>query len=354
MGNFKAMLRDAKRTFDHQKATHWAIGHCGFACVLLVVSLFTPRWRVDDVGAKAIQNNWGWLDGLTFDTRQYGVIFVKGTVTHSWMSLAQSACDFQTHSYLTGWVGSVGGMIEGSCDEGHDTCSGGWFYHISERCRVYRSVRTLSFATMGITFVAIMLSVVGCFLACMASQKKMGGLVCGLFLCSGLICFLMNISWAAVTDAGFKDLGESAYYPYPSLGIAYFLHLYGCITLIVGSSVYGWIIYPVVANYDESEAKMKKKIARMQKRAEHKSRLQEQGQMQAQQNMMAQQQHGYVQPQPMGNVMMQTGPQIQMGGVGGAHMPVGQMAHLDGAAMPAQQGMDNQQGEPAFNGTPAF
>merc|ERR1740121_3185228 len=102
-----------------------------------------------------------------------------------------------------------------------------------------------------------------------------------------------------------------------------------------------------IVNYDEAEAKMNKKIARMQKRAEHKARLQEQGQMQAQQNCMVQQM--YPQPQPMGNMAMQTGPQIQMGGVSGAHMPVGQMAHMDGAAMPAQQGA-----EPGFTGTPAF
>jgi len=350
MGNYKAMFRDAKRVFENQKCIHYAIGHCGFACLLLVISLFTPRWRVDDIGAKYFTDfGWDLLEGLTFDTRQYGVIFVKGTVTHSWMSLAQNACDFQTHSYLAGWGSAIGASVDGDCEEGNDACSGGWFHHISERCRVYRNVRTLSFATMGITFVAVMLVVVGCFLACMASSKKMGGIVGGLFLCSGLLCLMMNVIWAAVTDAGFKDLGESAYYPYPSLGIAYLLHLYGCITLIVASSVYVWIIYPVVSTYDESEAKMNKKIARMQKRAEHKARLQEQGQMQAQQNCMVQQPYGYVQPQPMGNMTMQMGPQIQMGGVGGAHMPVGQMAHLDGAAMPAQQG-DGA----AFNGTPAF
>jgi hypothetical protein len=341
MGNYKAMYRDAKRLFGNQKAIHYAIGHCGLACLLLVISLFTPRWRVDDIGSTYLDDSWTWLDGLTFDSRQYGVIFVKGTVTHSWMSLAQSACDFQTNSYITGWANTV---VNGCQD---DQCTGGWFTHIAERCRVYRSVRTLSFATMGITFVAIMLVIVGCFLACMASQKKMGGIICGLFLCSGMLCFLMNVIWAAVTDVGFKDLGETAYYPYPSLGIAYFLHLYGCITLIVASSVYGWIIYPVVVNYDESEAKMNKKIARMEKRAEHKARLQEQGQLQAQQNCMVQQM--YPQPQPMGNTTMQMGPQIQMGGVSGAHMPVGQMAHMDGAAVPAQQGA-----EPAFNGTPAF
>jgi len=341
MGNYKAMARDAKHFLQNQKAIHYAIAHCGVACFLLVISLFTPRWRVDDVGAQHIANTWQWLDGLTFETREYGVIFVKGTVTHSWMSLAQNACDFQTHSYITGWASATVSSLSNDCKEGDDKCSGGWFYHISERCRVYRSVRTLSFATMGITFVSIMLVTVGCFLACMASQKQMGGIICGLFFTSGVLCFLLNLIWAGVSDAGFKDLGESAYYPYPSLGIAYFLHLYGSIMLIVASGVYGWIIYPAVMSYDEAEAKMNKKLARMEKRAEHRARAQEQ-QMQVQQQCMVQQM--YPQPQPVGNMAMpmQMAPQIQMSGVGGAHMPVGQMAHLDGAAMPAQQGGELQ------------
>ncbi|CAK0833979.1 unnamed protein product [Prorocentrum cordatum] len=232
------------------------------------------------------------------------------------MSLAQNACDFQTHSYITGWASATVSSLSNDCKEGDDKCSGGWFYHISERCRVYRSVRTLSFATMAITFVSIMLVTVGCFLACMSSQKQMGGIICGLFLTSGLLCFLLNLIWASVSDAGFKDLGESAYYPYPSLGIAYFLHLYGSVMLIVASGVYGWIIYPVVMNYDEKEVKMNKKIARMEKRAEHRARAQEQ-QMQVQQQCMVQQM--YPQPQPMGNMAMpmQMAPQIQMSGVPG-------------------------------------
>jgi uncharacterized membrane protein len=307
--------------------------------------MFIPRWRVDDIGTSELTKHWI-LSSSSFQSRQYGIIFIKGSFSQSWQNLAEAACDFESASYIAKWVSatynSFNGVNDGCENEG---CTGNLFNHMSERCKVYRNLRTVSQATMGLTFISVLAVTIGALIALMASTKRMGGIVFFLFFLSGCFSLMMNAWWALASDAGFKELGRSAYYPYPSLGLSWFLHLYGCATIIVGASVYGWVIYPVVSTFDPVENKMNKRIEKLEKRQfrredmkAKKAEQQQQQQAQAQYNqqmyqqqMQMQQMQGYPQVQQYGANMdggMQ-GAGITMGAATGANMQVGQV-HFNG------------------------
>lgn len=219
-------------------------------------------------------------DSVGFKSRGYGIIYVKGSYSQSWQTVMHSACEFRNLGYITAWATAIS-----STDCTDDTCNPGFYNHMVDRCDGYDYVGGVSKATMGLTFVGIMMVAVASLITAMASSKKVGGFAAGLFLFAGLLTGLMNLWWILATDSAFKKMAKSGWFPYPSIGIAWYLHLYGSVTLIVAGGVYAFLVWPEVMNYDEAEVKLQKRIAAKEKRQERKKMQQDQ----QNQHMMAQQ-----------------------------------------------------------------
>lgn len=77
---------------------------------------------------------------------------------------------------------------------------------------------------------------------------------------------VLDVAWAATTWNAFTILGESAWFPYPSLAIGWFLHIYGSVTITVSAKVFGWLVMPLVRGFDPEQHELeerKKKLERM-------------------------------------------------------------------------------------------
>lgn len=223
---------------------------CCVGLLLMVIALFLPRWRVDQWGTGPIQEVTDL--GLTFvgwKTRSYGLLHVQGSFRQSWSTLTSYACDARD---VGGVFSLVGGLIKGPSGgcEGSESCAKGWFGHMTVRCMQYGNIQRVSTATLGISLVCTLMTVVAVVVGFMSKREKYGGITTGLLLFSGFMCLLLNIVWAFASDSAVRAIMESAWFPYPQLGIAWFFHLYAALMWILCGAIFGMSVMPGVFMYD--------------------------------------------------------------------------------------------------------
>lgn len=237
--------------------------------------------------------------------------------------------------------------------EGSEQCSGGFFGHMNIRCEEYEKIWQLSNYTLSISIVACFAILVGVLLSILMKTRQWGGLVFTLFLFAGAAALIMNIVWAIATDVSFKRIMSTAWFPYPSLAMAWFLHLYGSITVLVGTAVFGIQVLPETMVYDAVEAKIVKKDRKIAKLRDY---AEMQGQREQQALGLAQQQQQMPQMSPMQQVpqmqmqmQMQQVPQMQMQvhQVHQVHQVQQPLAYMGGMPLPVKQ---QHQGHVAVQG----
>jgi len=94
------------------------------------------------------------------------------------------------------------------------------------------------------TFLATLLILGGTLLSAMSKRRKAGGMTFGLYLFAGALLAISNIAWAVMSDGAFKNLGRTAWYPYPPLGSAYYLHAVGFCLIVISAAIFGKIVLP--------------------------------------------------------------------------------------------------------------
>mmetsp|Transcript_87881 Transcript_87881/g.243805 ORF Transcript_87881/g.243805 Transcript_87881/m.243805 type:complete len:435 (-) Transcript_87881:253-1557(-) len=257
-----------------------AMAYVGVAVLLLILSMFMPRWRVDRIGTQQLSAFWV-LKG--FEEREYGLLQVRGTFSQSWSTVATSACDFRTFGMVVNagqLVGNAasnvvdvfkeGGQLNKAADldascEGNNKCANGFAKHMWNRCHEYEKLFRVSMVTVAFTFVSIIMCVAGIFFGTLTNIKRTGGISFGLFLGGTILAIVMNLVWAVITDFSFKTLGEDAWFPYPSLAIGYFLHLHGGLIMFVSTGIFGYLVLPVTWAYDPAQEKIDKRNRNLQK-----------------------------------------------------------------------------------------
>lgn len=238
---------------------------CNIGTVLVLMSLFLPRWRVDPIGTDFLEQ-WWFFTG--FNERCYGLLMVTGVHSQSWSTLSRTACDFRDFSVVSTFfqvgASAVVGNIEGC--SGSEQCATGYMDHMNLRCTRYSTMRQISIATLCFTFLTVTCGLAASLVACLADRREHGGCSCGLFIVGSIIGLVANGMWTLITSQGFTALGENAWYPYPPLALAWFMHIYGCAMMLVGGGVYGWMVIPEAIAYDPEEERLnhlREKRARM-------------------------------------------------------------------------------------------
>jgi len=246
---------------------------CCVGSFILLIGMFMPRWRVDPLGTRDIEHMFV-LGG--YPSRQYGLLFVKGSFTQSWNTVVNSICDARTivaasstwevmsSTWTDVWNGQAlaGGPTQLDCGS---SCSSGFYASMEERCRKFEGMATISNVALGLSLMGVLFCLSSGLLAALSKSKRMGGVVFGLFFFAGMICLASNITWAFVTDSGFKRIRETSWYPYPSLGIGWYFHLYGSVMILVADGVYGYLVLPEAWNFDPVQSKIDKREKRRQR-----------------------------------------------------------------------------------------
>jgi hypothetical protein len=229
--------------------------------ILTIAGLCTSRWRIDTVGTKQVEGLWYLKQ--PFSERTYGIMQVKGSQTQSWNTLSRTTCDFMNYAILgstaTSILSLVGSKADGSaCKGGSEACLDGFSRHMTARCEQYQKIWTVNTSLLAMTLVGILMGVTGILLSCMGGKKKMAGIGFGLLIVPSVILFILNLCWLGVTDAAFTTLAITGWYPYPNVGIGYYLHLEGTLLLLISSIVFGILVLPDVNKYDAAEEKLEK------------------------------------------------------------------------------------------------
>eukprot|EP00928_Gymnodinium_smaydae_P088373 TRINITY_DN72471_c0_g1_i1.p1 TRINITY_DN72471_c0_g1~~TRINITY_DN72471_c0_g1_i1.p1 ORF type:complete len:548 (-),score=87.31 TRINITY_DN72471_c0_g1_i1:292-1827(-) len=241
------------------------IGACIFGTVLLMISTFVPYWRTDNIGTTPIEMGWSFVG---FKSRHYGVLQVKGMSSQSWGTLSNNVCHHRNVQALKSagtalWALGTGDFLK--CASGQK-CGAGVTAHLAVRCTAYQSMQRISNALLGITFFCVLMGIAGSLAILLMKKQTAGGIVFGLFACSGLLSLSLNIAWAVTTDSAFKSLAQTAWYPYPSLAAAYYLNLTGGLLILIAACLYGAYVMPDVYSYDPAEEKLEKAKGKIDKR----------------------------------------------------------------------------------------
>merc|ERR1719469_77549 len=118
----------------------------------------------------------------------------------------------------------------------------GFHIHMQARCIGYQRIMKMCWISISLCFGAILMALVGSLIAALCKKEKVGGLAFGLYLVAALFGLSANVGWAVVTDVTFKELSQTAWYPYPSLAPAWYVNLIACILLLFGSAWYGVLV----------------------------------------------------------------------------------------------------------------
>lgn len=243
----------------------WSVIYCCVGALILCISMFIPRWRLDEYGTSDMEKIWIFTG---FDKKSYGLLHVKGSFSQSWNTMTTQTCEFRNIGQISNIGQTVWNVVTGGdpddCKKS-ENCSSGFLTHMDVRCRMYEKLWTISSVTVAFTFLGVTLCAIACLAFALSNRRKTGGIVFGLFLFSGLISLSMNLAWAFVSDSAFHNLRETAWFPYPCLAIGWFLHLFGSITIIVASATFGFLVIEDACNYDETQEKIDKRNKKMQR-----------------------------------------------------------------------------------------
>jgi len=266
-----------------KKIEYTALGFCFVGNMLILGSMFITRWRVDDTGTAPLQNFWSFAG---FTRKEYGLLQVRGSRSQSWTSIVRATCEWmqiaQVHTLgAASWQSLFGNEDGGNCG-GSESCGFGYQRHMHDRCVGYDQIYHVSTVTLGVSFLTVLLSSCGILAATLGSLKRTGGLAFWLLFPVSLLALLADITWAVVTHFTFIKIGRYGWFPYPDLAIGFFLHLYGCLIVVVSSGVFGWLVLPIVWLYDPQQSKLDKRkrkllrIKRMMQAREREEAVQQQ------------------------------------------------------------------------------
>lgn len=265
----------------------WAVWVCILGALLVAASTFLARWRVDEVGTAEMDKYW-YNQG--FETKTYGLLRLQGAMVQSWSTVVTSLCQYRNYGQVMGGIQSLIEMVKNkdwdlSGCKGSEQCAGGFITSIQVRCQEYEKMWQVSTTVMVFNFVAVVLTGFAAMLSLLTDRRKTGGLAFGMFLFAGAMVTAANAAWALVTDGSFKRIMETAWYPYPTLGIAYFVNLYGGVVILAAAGVFGFLVVPEVWNFDPEQEELderKRKLKKLQVSAAQQQHLQHRQLMQLQ------------------------------------------------------------------------
>jgi len=232
---------------------------CGFG-IILVFAGSLMRWRLDEHGVQPLRNVWKIMG---FNSKSYGLLTVHAKETRSWQLITHEVCDWagmkgaQLSTYIQAGVG-------GGCD-GAEDCSQGLADHLYTRCKEYNKIYIVNFAVLGFTFLGCLLGLIGILIGILRPLHRGGGITYGMLLFSGFSMLILDIVWAVTTWNAFSNLGDTAWYPFPSLALGWFLHIYGSVTILVSARVFGWLVMPLVRAFDPEQQQLEDRIKKMEK-----------------------------------------------------------------------------------------
>ncbi|CAJ1366006.1 unnamed protein product [Effrenium voratum] len=241
-----------------------ALAMCSVGVILVMSGTFAGRWRLDEHGTAPLENVWS-VSG--FPQKSYGLLLVTARTSQSWTMVTRVMCDWQgmKGAQISSWIQTGAKSATDGCS-GNEDCGGGFAGHLYMRCKEYDRIYIANMAVMCVTFLTVVMCIVAILIGALRPLQKGGGVAYGLLLFSGFVLVGTDAAWAVTTWVAFKNLGETAWYPYPNLGIGWFLHIYGGLSILVASRIFGWLVMPLVRQYDpeqEGLAKSQQKIKQM-------------------------------------------------------------------------------------------
>lgn len=248
------------------KIDNWCMIGCGIGAMFAIISCFMVSWRYDPIGTSQITSYFDM--SFPFQSRGYGIIYVRGSWSQSWVTIADAACQMRNIGQITALAANAVKLVSNGDCAGSESCQSGFASNMHTRCRAYEKLSTYSLMTLAGTWIACILCMAAGLLAGLSKRKRAGGISFGLFFFAAMMMMLSNLLWTFTSMAQFNELGRTAWYPYPSLGSAWYLHTIGYVMILICNGIYGHIVMPTVWAFDPVEAKIKK----MEKRIERKNK----------------------------------------------------------------------------------
>jgi hypothetical protein len=147
-------------------------------------------------------------------------------------------------------------------------------------------------------FFACLMIAAGCTVFGLSKRKRTGGVAFGLWTFAGIMAAIMGTVWACVTDASFKTLSQTSWYPYPSLHVSFYMHVGGYSLVLINTTIFGFLVLPDVWKFDPAQEKLDKLQRKMDRKKEKETRHARK--KEELQRFIGQQQQGYggYAPQP--------------------------------------------------------
>lgn len=192
-----------------------------------------------------------------FSSRLYGLIYVEGLRQMTWAELATNTCDRWGLYVNTKALYPIAPV----CSDTPDAilCTELFEEHLRLRCSNYSSITLLNWITLGLIFLSAILTAltaISMLLVPLGAWKRY--ILAALFSASAISIPLI-LTWTVLTHIWFKQLGDSATYPLPHIGVGGWVAVGGSIALAVATLIFwrltfGLKINPTVGNVSTSNA----------------------------------------------------------------------------------------------------
>lgn len=206
--------------------------------LVMMFSVQIPNWR-KGVGTRFLADVDGVIDFNTYDYRYYGPVWIYGTYTMPWTTLARASCDkamtFIGLDLLDTAVGAISSGENTYCPACPDSMAG----HFKMRCDMYNKVSSISTACSLLAFLSFGTGIGCVFTIFFARLGNIKGLVFGTLLFGNFCGWLAWFMWLYVTHNAFITLGLSATYPYPTMYTGAYMFMAGALLQLSGILMFG-------------------------------------------------------------------------------------------------------------------
>ena len=123
--------------------------------------------------------------------------------------------------------------------------------HLETRCKVYNDITVVSWITLALFLIALALvfgSLVSIIISSLFTWKRY--IITGLIL-GGIFFATSTAGWTVLSSYDFKQLGETATYPFPSVSVAFFTACASAVTAGGAAAHLGVLVQSLTAEQED-------------------------------------------------------------------------------------------------------
>lgn len=174
---------------------------------------------------------------LGFSTRLYGLIYVEGLRQMTWAELSTNTCDrWGMYINTKPLFPTAPACMSNTVDPA--TCTSDFENHLRLRCSNYSAITLLNWITIGLLSLTSLLTAMTAILMLLVPLGNWKRYILAALFAASIIAFPMLIAWGSLTYYFFKQLSDSATYPFPTIGLGGWIALAGVVTLVLATLIF--------------------------------------------------------------------------------------------------------------------